>query len=292
MELSIDAGDVRLPGTLTLPAGPPRAGVVLLHGAGYGHRSYFLYEHLARVLPPLGIAVLRYDRRPVAAGDVPLAVQAADAAAAVARLRAEIGDRPVGLWGWSQGAWAALAAATSTVPEAAFLVLLSASGVTPARQMRYGTAEQLRRHGYGPEPLADLLALRTTVEEYLRGRLPRDRAQAEVDRYADQPWFPLAYVRRHLPEPGAWTDMDHDPAPTMAAVTCPVLLYYGETDEWVPVEESLAAWRDTGTAATVCRLAGCDHAATPLGGTTIAEISPTYSATLRDWLTDRLARSR
>jgi pimeloyl-ACP methyl ester carboxylesterase len=137
--------------------------------------------------------------------------------------------------------------------------------------------------------VAELLALRTTVEEYLRGRLPRAAAQAEVDRYAARPWFPLAYVRRHLPEPGAWTDMDLDPAPLMADVTCPVLLYYGETDEWVPIGESLAAWRDTGTAVTVRRLPGCDHGATPPGGSTIAEISPTYTETLCGWLTDRLA---
>ncbi|MFI7437667.1 hypothetical protein [Micromonospora haikouensis] len=38
----------------------------------------------------------------------------------------------------------------------AFLVLVSGSGVSPAVQMRYGTAEQPRRNGYGDADLAEL----------------------------------------------------------------------------------------------------------------------------------------
>ncbi|WP_233196724.1 hypothetical protein [Verrucosispora sp. ts21] len=48
MELVVDAGDVSLPATLD---GPTRGAIVVLHGSGEPRRSYFLYEHLARVFP-------------------------------------------------------------------------------------------------------------------------------------------------------------------------------------------------------------------------------------------------
>ncbi|WP_232521619.1 alpha/beta fold hydrolase [Micromonospora phaseoli] len=95
------------------------------------------------------MAVLRFDRRPREQGDVPFAVQADDAVAAVAELRRRVGDVPVGLWGWSQGAWAASAVAARRPELIAFLVLVATSGVSPAAQMRYGTAQQLLLHGYG-----------------------------------------------------------------------------------------------------------------------------------------------
>jgi len=112
VELSIDAGDVSLPATLDAPpGGPARGAVVVLHGSAAPQRSSLLYEHLARELLQIGVAVLRFDRRPRAQGDVPFAVQADDAVAAVAQLRHRIGDVPVGLWGWSQGTWPASAVA-------------------------------------------------------------------------------------------------------------------------------------------------------------------------------------
>ncbi|MGW0515987.1 alpha/beta hydrolase [Crossiella sp. NPDC003009] len=108
MELTVQADGTRLPATLDLPAGPVRGAVVVLHGAGAGQRSYFLYAHLARLLPRIGIAVLRYDRRPGPDGhDVPLSQQADDAAAAIELLRRHTGEVPIGAWGWSQGTWAA-----------------------------------------------------------------------------------------------------------------------------------------------------------------------------------------
>ncbi len=113
MELVVRTDEVDLPATLTLPAGPVRAGVVALHGAESGERSYFLYEHLSDACGAAGIAVLRYDRRASLDGnDVDLRVQAQDALAARRLLGLHIPAAPIGLWGFSQGAWAAPLAAT------------------------------------------------------------------------------------------------------------------------------------------------------------------------------------
>ncbi|MET7832522.1 alpha/beta hydrolase [Micromonospora sediminicola] len=284
-------GALGLPAVLDLPAGPVRGGLVVLHGSHADQRSYFLYAHLARLLPPAGVAVLRYDRRPRVDGhDVPLADQAEDAAAALAEVRRHVGAVPVGIWGFSQGAWAA--AVTATRDPVDFLVLVGCSGVSPAAQMRYGTAEQLRRHGYGPADVAELTRLREVAEGFLRGDVPRSVAQAELDAAVRRPWFPLAFLPDELPgTPGTWADMDFDPAPVLARLTCPVLLCYGQTDAWTPIEASLAVWRREARDAelTVARLAGCDHAPTLGGGDDPGSVSPQYEAVLLDWLDRRLS---
>ncbi|MFI5833600.1 alpha/beta hydrolase family protein [Micromonospora sp. NPDC051300] len=292
MEATVGALD--LPATLDLPAGPVRGGLVVLHGSHADQRSFYLYQHLARLLPPAGVAVLRYDRRPRVDGhDVPLADQAEDAAAAVAALRRHVSSAPVGLWGFSQGAWAA--AVTAAAHPVDFLVLVGCSGVSPAAQMRHGTAEQLRRHGHGPADVAELARLRQVAEGFLRGGVPRPVAQAELDAARRRPWFPLAFLPDELPAtPGTWADMDFDPAPVFARLTGPVLLCYGETDGWVPIEESLAVWRRAarGVELTVARLAGCDHAPTLDGREDLAGISPHYETVLLDWLDRRLPPAR
>jgi pimeloyl-ACP methyl ester carboxylesterase len=255
----------------------------------------FLYEHLARVLPPQGIAVLRYDRRPRDGGDVPFAVQAADARAAVDVLRSHVGNVPIGLWGVSQGGWAAPVTAAAYPADIAFIIVVSSCGVSPAAQMRYGTAEQLRRNGYGEEDLRELAHLRATVDDYHRGTGNRATAQALIDQSSQRPWFPLVHIHRELPaEPGTWKDMDFDPEPTFASVSCPVLAFYGETDEWIPIPDSIATWTRAGQAAhnhdiTVVELPGCDHIPTLDQQWNLEAISPRYTDTMMTWLNERLS---
>jgi uncharacterized protein len=298
IQLSVTSDDgVVLPAILSLPLATPLiGGIVPLHPADDASREQFLFRNLADLLPRYGIAVLRFDRRAAAdGGDVPLALQAQDALAALQTLRHQAGSTggleeimPVGLWGFSQGAWAApLAASLST--DVAFLALVASTGVSPARQMRYGTAEQLRRAGFDQEALAELALLRSTCEDYLRGQADRPSAQALVDRLSGRPWFPLAYVPPDLPAPGAWQDMDFDPATIFSRVHCPVLLFYGEDDEWTPVEDSEDAWRRASVSAgnrdvTIVSLPGTSHHPTLHGGREISSISPVYTKTLLTWL--------
>jgi len=169
VELTIQVEDAELPATLTLPSGTCRAGVVVLHGAEAGERSYFLYEHLAELLARHDVAVLRYDRRRTPDGqDVPLQTQAADALAATKQLQDVVGG-PVGLWGYSQGAWGATLAAATDPDPVAFLICVSGCGVSPAHQMRVGCANQLRKHGFTELQVQELVATRLAVEGFLRG---------------------------------------------------------------------------------------------------------------------------
>ena len=295
-ELTVAGADAELPATISIPEDTVGGGLVPLHPASDGSRRQFLFEHLTDTVVPLGVAVLRYDRRPSPTGaDVPFTTQADDTLQALAALRAvpEVGSAPLGLFAWSQGAWpAVLAAAGST--EIAFLILVAACGVNPAEQMRYGTAEQLRRHGYGDDDsLRELAELRSAREEALRDGSRREASQAVIDRYADRPWFPLAYVPRTLAPAADWPDMDFDPAPILASVHCPVLLFYGDEDEWTPIEPSITAWQNAAAAAgndalTVVRLPGADHAPTLGGVHDRGAISPGYTQTLSEWIGEQL----
>jgi pimeloyl-ACP methyl ester carboxylesterase len=232
--------------------------------------------------------VLRYDRR---GDDVPFEDQVADANAAVDLLRArpDIDRARIGLWGFSQGAWIAPMVAAES-DRIAFLVLLASTGVSPAEQMRYGTVKHAREAGHGDDVARRILEVRGALEEYERARLSRDKAQRAVDAVADEPWFEHAYVRRELPDaPGFWPDMDFDPAAVFARVRVPTLLFYGEDDEWQPIDASIAVWRKAGVDdLTIVRLPGTGHAPTLEGG----NISPEYERTLLAWLEDRVGRAR
>ena len=166
-----------------------RGGVVALHGASLPQRDQPLFQHLAQILTPLGYAVLSYDRRSASDGnDTPLEVQAEDALAAVATLAAEI-HAPVGLYGFSQGAWAAALAASAS-EKVSFLVLLGSCGVSPAVQMRFYTDELLRRAGYDDAARAQLRALRLAVEDVLRGQGDRERDGRPVGRRGERAMVP------------------------------------------------------------------------------------------------------
>lgn len=266
--------------------------MILLHPADDGGRRQFLFEHLAGLLPGLGVAVLRYDRRAAAGRDVPYLLQAEDLSQARDVLTTEIGRVPTGLWGFSQGAWVALLAGAAD-PALAFLILVGCSAVSPARQMRYGTAQQLRRAGYAPHAVNQLSQLRAAYEDYQRGRLSREHAQQVIGQFAGRPWFPLSWVPAVLPPTPDWDDMDFDPAAAIRQIRCPVLAFYGD-DEWVPVAESIGVWQDSfpdPAVLSIHELPGTTHHPTLNGGRDVQAISPEYTAELTGWL-DAVTRPR
>jgi len=289
-ELVVGAG-VELPATLSLPTGAaPHSAIVPLHPASERSRDQLLFAHLAEILPPRGMAVLRYERR---GDDVRQEDQVADVVSAVTALasRDDIDAGRVGLWGFSQGAWIAPRAAAE-VDRIAFLVLVASTGVSPAEQMRYGTAHHAREAGHGEDAARKIAALRRVYEDYARGKIERYVAQRAVDSVASEPWFELAYVRRTVPEqPGFWPDLDFDPVPIFARVRVPTLLFYGESDDWQPIDASIAAWRKAAAISgnadlTIVRLPGTRHAPTLGDRQERDAIAPEYETRLLRWLAE------
>jgi len=296
IDLTVATGGIELPAVLTLPEGEVRAGIVTLHPASGPNRDYFLFAHLASLLVPRGVAVLSYDRRPaVGFDDVPFEQQATDALAAVHVLREQIGDEPrIGVWGFSQGTWAAPIAAGRS-DEISFLVLVGAPGVTPAEQMRFSAAEGLRRAGYDEEAAERAVATRATLEDLIRGDGSVADMQRALDSVGDEPWFGLLHLPRTLPdvlpEGETWTDMDFDPAPVLRGVRCPVLLIYGD-DEAVPFERSAEVWRaataHSGAKLDVVQLPRSSHVPTTDGTETLDAVDPDYERELVTWVENLL----
>lgn len=287
----VGAGLLRRP-----DADRPRGGVVALHGAARPERSQPLFDHLADTLVPLGLAVLSYDRRSSGDdSDIPLIHQSADARQALVTLADHI-DAPVGLFGFSQGAWAAcVAAATDADPPermlVSFMMLLGCSGVSPAEQMRFYTDERLRRAGYDSSARTRARELRVGLEDTFRRLVDPAVTDAALRAAGDEPWFGLTYLPPRAPGPDAmWEDMDFDPSTQIARVSCPTLLMWGQDEECVPASESEAVWRSHGTRdLTVVHLPGCGHFPVE-GGAGTAEpadttpISPGYTNALTSWV--------
>jgi uncharacterized protein len=83
--------------------------------------------------------------------------------------------------------------------------------------------------------------------------------------------------------------MDFDPAPVFDRVRVPTLLFYGESDEWSPIDRSVAVWRRAGRRSgnsriSIVRLPGTQHAPTLGDRRTARAISPDYHRALGDWL--------
>lgn len=247
--LAASSADREFTAKLTLPKGAgPFPAIVCIHPASDASRDHFLFLHLEALLPPLGIAVARFDRR---GNDVPFLDQARDVEAVLEALaaRADIDASRLGLWGFSQGAWVAPLVASRSA-RVAFLVLVAATGVSPVEQMRYAIAKQARVAGHRESLVDAPLALGVARE-----------------------------------------DMDFDPAPYIAAVHVPTLLFYGEDDEWQPTDVSVAAWERAGTRdLMIARIPKAGHAPTAPGGTDVASVLPRYTDTLGAWVR-RVART-
>ena len=193
---------------------------------------------------------------------------------------------PIGLWGFSQGAWVASIAAGRS-DRIGYLVLIGASGVSPADQMRYSAAEALHRAGYGTGDIVRAVDARRGVEAFLRGDGSHADAQRAIDSITSESWFDLLYLPHSLAPDATWRDMDYDPIPAIRGVGCPVLLIYGD-DEVVPAEASIAAWREgtvaNGTPLEVVRLPDSSHLPTLEGATSTEAVDPAYEAAITGWL--------
>lgn len=294
-------GATHLAGTLSMPTtGAHHPALIALHAAGEGERTFTLYKHLADVLSCHGVAVLTYDRRGSgrSTGDFASAsfeALANDARAGIKLLRRhpKIDPNRLGAWGVSQGGWLAPLLATHTRLKC--LVVVSGAGVSAARQMDYSAETALRAAGFPDAPVSRALKLRCKMNAYYLGTLERARVQHEIDAVADEPWFPHAFIDRVLPDTvrdSKWAlELGHDPAPVMARVVIPTLLLYSEDDPWVPVSESIEAWRAAAARwVEVEWIPGADHLMLrpkPKEPGTF-EVSGRYSEVLIAWLAKHL----
>jgi pimeloyl-ACP methyl ester carboxylesterase len=254
-EVILQNGNVILNGTLTKPERPGRCPlVVVAHTSAAGTRDFGVYQHLAELLSPYGVAVFNYDRRGSGKSTgyferATFTDLAADIQAAIDHLkqRSDIASEQIGLWGMSQGGWIAPLAASRS-PDVTFVVAISAAGVSPAQQMDYSAEFALRENGFSEDEIGQMLEIRKFVNDYFRGKVNRFALEEKLDLYRDQAWFSLAYLDGPVPNNPTTTkwfrEMDFDPLPVIEQLDVPALLFYGERDPWVPIEKSISRWKE------------------------------------------------
>ncbi len=264
VEFENGSAEIRLSGTLTLPAeAKPAPAVVLISGSGPQDRDETIAEHrpfavLADYFTRSGLAVLRFDDRGVgqSQGDFSQATSvdfASDVAAAVACLRSQSeidGDR-IALCGHSEGGIIAPLVASQDATIAG-IVLLAGSGVNGARILTSQNRLLLEEAGSPPAELERQLAIqqafidvalqspaptveefKTLVEKALESQLSelddvaRDQLISSASAQLRSPWFQFF--------------LKHEPADVLTRVACPVLALCGERDLQVDPELNLPA---------------------------------------------------
>jgi dienelactone hydrolase len=303
------SGDITLAGTLVLPEGSkPHPAVVLLHGSGPQKRDLFT----ARWFAAEGIAALAYDKRGVgeSGGDfrnVPFMELCDDGLGAIKYLksRKEIDGKRIGVWGLSQGGWLGPLAASRSA-DVAFVIAVSGPGVSPGEQMIVYYANELRRQGMDEGDVREASTVRRDIWSYMSTGLGYEKIKAELGEARTKRWYGQARVQQDdsfgpLPTPAElskpvgrsaiWFKQEavYDPVPALRALQVPALFLFGDHDQLIPVDESVAAIQrvlaeDKHHDFTIRVFPNADHEMRLVTGKAMGAIDPEYLKTMRDWL--------
>jgi len=243
--------------------------VVLISGSGPQDRDETILQHkpflvLADHLTRSGIVVLRVDDRGVGGSDrgsqEPTSEDlAGDVRAEVDYLksRSDVAKARIGLIGHSEGGIIAPMLASKS-DDIAFIVLMAGSGVKGEDLLYLQGAAILKAQG-GSE---DLIQWNRSVQQRIFGQIKSESSSGVEDaaarRKLTEEILPEYMSRLGMRDEAtarnaidvqmrslssAWFRffLKYDPAPTLAAVHCPVLALIGENDVQVPYKENLPA---------------------------------------------------
>lgn len=253
-EVTFRNGGTTLYGTLYLPSRKAISpAIVMVGGSGRAPREnvrwyaeYFAYH---------GIAALVYDKRDIGSIRATELVSGADLAgdvlAAVQMLknRNDIDAKRIGLWGGSQGSGISARAAAQS-KDIAFLISVSGGGVSYEELSNYQYANRLRAQAFSEEEIRDANAAVKQLYDYVRTKKNPEAAQAALDRAWQNRWASAVFASRRIPTDEEmatwiqWRQIDRSPTYDWERVSIPVLAFWGERDEVVPVQASIEKIRE------------------------------------------------
>jgi len=247
--------DIAFAGRLLVPATKgPHPAVVLATGWRATNRNSPL-DALADVLARHGIAALVYDKRGTGAsgGDWRkssfLRSLADDVLAALQYLRSrkDINPGQVGVFGSS---WTAVVTslAASRSKDVAFMIIVSAPGLSLGERYLMGLERYLRANGFSEEDIRDAVAFANLEVEFSRTGEGWEKLEAAADRVRTRKWFSHTWtVTLGAGSKDHWfwreqrrSSVDDHPVSLLKKVTCPVLAVYGESDSLVPPADNKA----------------------------------------------------
>jgi pimeloyl-ACP methyl ester carboxylesterase len=310
------SGGITMAGTLVLPEGSqPHPAVVLFHGSGPQTRDLFT----ARWFAAQGIAALAYDKRGVgeSSGDfrkVPFMDLCDDGLAAIKYLQSrkepkDIDAKRIGVWGLSQGGWLGPLAASRSA-DIAFVIAVSGPGVSPGEQMIVYYANELREQGVAERDVREASTVRRDIWAYMATGLGYEKVKAEMNEARTKPWYKRAKLQQDdsfgpLPTPAElskpvgrsvlWFKQEavYDPVPALRALRVPALFLFGDRDQLIPVDESVAVIQrvlaeDQHRDFTIRVFPNVDHRMQLATGDAMGSIDPQYLKTMHDWLSTRV----
>jgi dienelactone hydrolase len=249
IDVTFHNGGVTLAGTLCVPRSSGRhPAVVLLQGSGGETRwgtNRFIADRFAR----LGIAALVYDKRGSGAssGDWKSSSYddlADDALAGIDLLasRPDIDPKRIGLHGHSEGGIIAPIAAIHSPAKVAFVVAEDTVAGLVRDQDVYRVSHAIRDAGFTDSEIQHAMAMYMLMLDVACGRKSYGELETASQPVRDQKWYEWlaippkdSYLWSWYPKIG-----NLDSLVFWKQVHVPVLLVYGELDQLVPVDESLA----------------------------------------------------
>ena len=254
VSVEVPGTDVTLAGTLTLPDGEgPFPGAVLISGSGpqdrdetlLGHRPFLvLSDRLTRV----GVAVLRHDDRGIGASTGTFAGAtsedfAADAAAALAHLKARPDVDRAGFVGHSEGGLVAPLAIARHDAAADFVVSLAGPFVPMRDVLARAAEDRMRLAGQDEGDRATNVAVQHRILDAALVDGDEEAVCAAIDRATLGLPESVRSESRRLCGPWFRTILRLDPAALHRAADVPTLALFGALDAQVAAGPNAAAAR-------------------------------------------------
>jgi pimeloyl-ACP methyl ester carboxylesterase len=196
----------------------------------------------------------------------------------------------------------------------AFVIAVSGPGVSPGEQMILYYANELRRQGLPEGDVQEASAVRREVWSYMSSGNGYERVNEELEQARTKRWFNDAKAQQDdsfgtLPKPEdlgkpvgrslLWfrQEMNYDPVVALRALRVPALFLFGDRDQLIPVQESVAVLQrvsreDVHHDFTIRELADDDHEMRVDVGEKSGEIDPDYLRTMRAWLATHVLKGQ
>jgi dienelactone hydrolase len=243
-------GDIKLGGTLILPATKGRYAVVIVTPGDFGTNRNQL-RMWAHNFVGRGIAALVFDSRGAGestgvvesnsfsdlANDVLVIVQ-------FLKTREDINQKQIGLFGFSNSAWT-VSLTASRSKDVSFLILQSFSGVPPWKQESFRAETQLRVDNFPESTVkqgADFMRRKFEAAQTGEGW---EQIQKIMNRATGESWLAYTNPPRSLERLQQFWQRSatYDPVHALENLNIPVLAYWGGQDTYVPVQESIAVFK-------------------------------------------------